>query len=63
MHPDDPVPPEQELACALWKSYHTASYGLGDGSVTWWTLQPLERSWWVLAARQFSEVYDVKRRA
>jgi hypothetical protein len=54
-HPDDPVPEDQELACLLWKCHYGAVYGMGDGSVTWWTLQPVERSWWIGTAERLRD--------
>lgn len=54
-HPDSPVPIEEQLACTLWKCHKHATEGIGDGSVTWWTLQPIERMWWVETAVRFRE--------
>lgn len=60
---DDPVPPEHELALAMWKCHHLAVWGLaGDSSVTWWTLPHLERSRWLECAHRFDEGFLVARR-
>jgi hypothetical protein len=50
MNRPDSVPVEQRLACTLWKCHENAVQGPGDGSVTWWTLQPIERQWWLRTA-------------
>jgi hypothetical protein len=54
-HPDADVPEREHLACLLWKCHHSATYGIGDGSVTWNTLQPVERSWWIKTAENFTD--------
>lgn len=56
---DAPVPPDQQVGCALWKCYRSAVYGIGDGSVTWWTIQPIERRWWLDAADNFLDALTV----
>lgn len=58
-NPDSPVPTEQRLACALWKCHRNAVYGIGDGSVTWWTIQPIERQWWQQTADLFRDALTV----
>jgi hypothetical protein len=55
MNPDRPVPQEHRLGCTMWKCYRSATQGAGDGSVTWWTLQPIERMWWIDAAERLRE--------
>jgi hypothetical protein len=54
-HADSPVPQEQQLACTLWKAHRIAEQGLGDGSVTWWTLQPIERMWWIKTVEKLAD--------
>ena len=54
-HPDSPVPDDQQFACLLWKAHRNATQGIGDGSVTWWTLQPVERMWWIETAERLTE--------
>lgn len=58
-HPDRPVPVDQQLGCTLWKCYRNATQGMGDGSMTWWTLQPIERMWWLDTAERFREALAV----
>lgn len=62
MNPDTPVPPDQRLACALWKCHRIATQGPGDGSVTWWTLQPIERARWIDTAIRVRQVYEIRER-
>ena len=57
MHPDStPVPEDEQLAALLWKCEHSAGNrlsggdGIGDGSVSWWTLQPIERQLYKMMA-------------
>lgn len=54
-HPDAAVPESEQLACLLWKCHHSAMYGLGDGSVTWNTLAPVERMWWIKTAENLTD--------
>lgn len=56
-HPDDPVPVDQQIACAMWKSHYLAIHGLNGSDVTWWTLTDIERVWWREAADRFMEWY------
>ena len=60
---DDPVPTEHQLALDMWKCYHIAIWGLMDNyPMTWWTLQPIEREWWIGAAQRLADAYEVRRR-
>jgi hypothetical protein len=54
-HPDSPVPESDQLACALWKCWYNTVNGPSDGTVTWWTLQPITRKWWRETADRFQE--------
>lgn len=53
--PDAPVPAEEQLACTLWKCHENATQGIGDGSISWWTIQPIEREWWRRTADNFRD--------
>lgn len=60
-HPDDAVPEREQLACTLWKCDYRAmdllsgGDGFGDGSVTWNTLQPVDRMRWIATAQAFED--------
>lgn len=58
-NPDSPVPAEQQLACALWECHRNATEGIGDGSVSWWTIRPIERKWWMRTADNFRDALTV----
>lgn len=56
---DATIPVGDLLACALWKCYRNAHFGgPGDGTVTWWTLQPVERAMWQDMAAFFRDAVE-----
>lgn len=52
---DAPVPEQDQLACALWQCWYVTVNGYPDDTVTWWTLQPITRTWWKDTADRFLE--------
>lgn len=60
-NPEDPVPRKDILACTLWKVDQAANDDgvVGDGSLSWWTIAPYERSDYRDKAHRLKDAYTV----